>query len=52
MAANQEPGVRGDVPGRLYGTHDSVWLRRVLAQIPRDAVQPREESGQRFHWLV
>lgn len=50
VAAAEEPGVRGDVPGRLHGADDSVGLRGVPAQVPRDAVQPRQEPGQRLHW--
>lgn len=49
VAAPEEPRVRGDLPRCLHGAHDRFWVRRVPAQVPRDAVQPRQESGQRFH---
>lgn len=52
VAAAEEPGVRGDVPGRLHGAHDRLRLRRLPAQVPRDAVQPRQEPGQRLHRYV
>lgn len=48
-ASPQEPSVRGDVPGCVHGTHDRLRLRGVPAQVPGDAVQPRQESGQRFY---
>lgn len=49
VAAAQESGVCGDVSRRLHGAHDCVRLRRVSTQVSGDAVQPWEESGQRFH---
>lgn len=50
MAPAQKPSVRGDVPRRLHGADDRLRLRSVSAQVPRNTVQPRQESSQRFYW--
>lgn len=52
MAFAKESSIRCDLPGRLYGTYDSVWLRRLLAQVFGDSVQSRQKSSQHvYRWV-
>lgn len=38
VASAQEPSIRSNVSRGLHGVNDSLWLRRVPAQVPRDTI--------------
>lgn len=51
VEARMQPDLRRNLPRCLHGVDNRIGLRCFPPEIPRDAIQRRQKSGERVHWF-